>query len=69
MKFIGDVFAKVKTHRKGISVTCPRPSNSLKTYKILLTKDPYNELATEYLAEREREKEQRVTRQFQVKGY
>ena len=69
MKFIGDVFAKVKTHGEGISVACPRPSNSLKAYKILLTKDPYNELATEYLAEREREKEQRVTRQLQVKGY
>ncbi|KJR44673.1 hypothetical protein UF75_4940 [Desulfosporosinus sp. I2] len=41
----------------------------MKAYKILLTKDPYNELATEYLAEREREKEQRVTRQLQVKGY
>jgi len=38
-------------------------------YKILLTKEPYKELGTEYLAEREREKEQRVIRQLQSKGY
>jgi hypothetical protein len=38
-------------------------------YQILLTKNPYKELGTEYLAEREREKEQRVIRQLQLKGY
>ena len=38
-------------------------------YHILLTKEPYKELGTEYLAERERDKEQRVIRQLQLKGY
>ena len=38
-------------------------------YHILLTKKPYKELGTEYLVEREREKEQRVIRQLQLKGY
>jgi len=38
-------------------------------YKILLTKDPYKELVIESLEEREREKEQRVIRQLQLKGY
>lgn len=38
-------------------------------YKILLTRDPYRELGTEYLAEREREKEERIIRQLQMKGY
>jgi hypothetical protein len=38
-------------------------------YHILLAKEPYKELGTEYLAEREREKEQRVIRQLQLKGY
>ncbi|GAB6153085.1 hypothetical protein JCM17380_18350 [Desulfosporosinus burensis] len=34
-------------------------------YKILLTKEPYKELGTEYLAKREQEKEQRIIRQLQ----
>jgi len=38
-------------------------------YHILLTKEPYKEFGTEHLAEREREKEQRVIRQLQSKGY
>jgi len=38
-------------------------------YHILLTKEPYQEFGTEHLAEREREKEQRVIRQLQLKGY
>ena len=38
-------------------------------YKILLTRDPYRELGIEYLAEREREKEERIIRQLQMKGY
>ena len=63
-----------KTHGKEKSIGCPRPSNSSNclqdiAYKILLTKDPYKELGTEYLAEREREKEQRFIRQLQSKGY
>ncbi|OLN31446.1 hypothetical protein DSOL_2619 [Desulfosporosinus metallidurans] len=41
----------------------------MSSYNILLTKEPYKELGTEYLAEREREKEQRVIRQLQLKGY
>lgn len=38
-------------------------------YKILLNRDPYRELGTEYLADREREKEERIIRQLQMKGY
>ena len=38
-------------------------------YKILLTKEPYKELGTEYLAEREQKREQRLIRQLQLKGY
>jgi len=38
-------------------------------YQILLTKNPYKELGTEYLEEHERQKEQRVIRQLQSKGY
>ena len=38
-------------------------------YHMLLTKEPYKEFGTEYLAEREREKEQRVIKQLQLKGY
>lgn len=38
-------------------------------YKILLTRDPYKELGTEYLVKREEEKEQRLVRQLQIKGY
>ena len=38
-------------------------------YNILLTKEPYKELGTEYLAKREQEKEQRIIRQLQLKGY
>ena len=38
-------------------------------YKLLLTKQPYKEMGTDYLAERDREKEQRLIRQLQLKGY
>jgi len=38
-------------------------------YKILLTKEQYKELDTEYLAKREKDKEQRIIRQLQLKGY
>ena len=38
-------------------------------YHILLTKEPYKEFGTEHLAERERDKERRVIRQLQLKGY
>ncbi|WP_243450384.1 hypothetical protein [Desulfosporosinus sp. Sb-LF] len=38
-------------------------------YKILLTREPYKELGTEYLVKREEEKEQRLIRQLQLKGY
>ncbi|ODA41256.1 hypothetical protein DSBG_2027 [Desulfosporosinus sp. BG] len=38
-------------------------------YKILLTREPYKELGTEYLVKREEEKEQRLIRQLQIKGY
>ncbi len=38
-------------------------------YQILLSKERYKELGTEYLVERERDKEQRVIRQLQLKGY
>ena len=38
-------------------------------YHILLTKEPYKEFGTEHIAVREREKEQRVIRQLQLKGY
>ena len=38
-------------------------------YKILVTREPYKELGTEYLAEREREKEQSLIRQLQLRGY
>lgn len=38
-------------------------------YHILLTKEPYKEFGTDHLAERERDKEQRVIRQLQLKGY
>lgn len=38
-------------------------------YHILITKEPYKEFGTEHLADREREKEQRVIRKLQLKGY
>ncbi|AFV02231.1 MULTISPECIES: hypothetical protein [Dehalobacter] len=51
------------------SVACPSHLILRIAYHILLTKEPYKELGTEYLAEREREREQRVIRQLQLKGY
>jgi len=38
-------------------------------YKILATREPYKELGTEYLADREREKELYAIKQLQAKGY
>lgn len=38
-------------------------------YKLLLTREPYKELGTEYRAEREQAMEQRIIKQLQLKGY
>ncbi|WP_243131325.1 hypothetical protein [Desulfitobacterium sp. LBE] len=38
-------------------------------YRILVTRETYRELGTEYMMERERQKEQRLIRQLQAKGY
>ncbi|GAB6174329.1 hypothetical protein JCM15765_38070 [Paradesulfitobacterium aromaticivorans] len=38
-------------------------------YKILLTRKPYQEFGPEYLVNREKEREQRIIRSLQLKGY